>query len=84
MGMPEYFHLPLIPLDRVLFPPMEMALRVFEEPYKHLIGRCFEKEEELGVILFDDEGMREVGCSAAVVDVDLDQESEGEEMDIWF
>ena len=82
MGMPEYFHLPLIPLDLVLFPQMEVGLRVLEEPYKHLIDRCFENEEELGVILFDDEGMREVGCSAKVVDVDLDQESGGEEMDI--
>ncbi|HWO93235.1 MAG TPA: LON peptidase substrate-binding domain-containing protein [Dehalococcoidia bacterium] len=42
---------PLFPLNTVLFPRMTLPLRIFEERYKLMIGRCVEQELPFGVVL---------------------------------
>lgn len=43
--------LPLFPLNTVLFPRMPLRLKVFEERYKLMIGRCLEEQRPFGVVL---------------------------------
>ena len=43
--------LPLFPLNTVLFPRMPLRLKIFEERYKVMIGRCLEQETPFGVVL---------------------------------
>ena len=54
--------LPLSPLRTVLFPGMPLPLRVFEERYKLMIGRCIEERAPFGVVLI--RSGEEVGGSA--------------------
>ena len=61
MEMREYFHIPILPLDLLLFSQIKIALPVGEEDYKDSDDRCLENDEELGIVLFDKEGMREAG-----------------------
>jgi Lon protease-like protein len=60
--MPE--KLPLFPLDTVLFPKATLNLRIFEERYKAMIGKCIENAEPFGVSLIL-EG-EEAGAAPAV------------------
>src|SRR5919109_5682649 len=53
----------------VLVPSERVPLHIFEERYKELIGECLEGEWEFGLVFSDDEGIREVGTKAAVVQV---------------
>jgi Lon protease-like protein len=59
----------LFPLPVVLLPGERMPLHVFEERYKELIGLCLDEERDFGLVLADDDGLREVGTRAAVVAV---------------
>lgn len=59
----------LFPLGIVLVPGEQIPLHIFEPRYKELIGECLEHEETFGLVLADDEGMREVGTHAAVIEV---------------
>jgi len=59
----------LFPLGMVLLPTERVPLHVFEEQYKELIGECIELEQEFGLVLQDDDGIREIGTRAAVVAV---------------
>ena len=43
--------LPLFPLGVVLFPNAVLPLRIFEERYKLMIGRCLKDDSEFGVVL---------------------------------
>jgi len=43
--------LPLFPLNTVLFPRMPLRLKVFEDRYKLMIGRCLDEEKPFGVVL---------------------------------
>jgi Lon protease-like protein len=43
--------LPLFPLNTVLFPGMLLPLRIFEERYKLMIGRCIDEKAPFGVVL---------------------------------
>ena len=52
----------LFPLNVVLFPGMQMPLRIFEERYKLMIGECLDFDEPFGVVLIK-EG-KEVGGPA--------------------
>ncbi len=58
----------LFPLSLVLVPGEVIPLHIFEERYKKLIGERLE-EGEFGVILAEEDGVRECGCSARVVEV---------------
>ena len=46
-----------------------MPLHIFEPRYKELIGECLDEEREFGLLLADEAGEREVGTTAAVVEV---------------
>jgi Lon protease-like protein len=63
----EQHDLPLFPLHAVLFPGMALPLRVFEERYKQMVGRCLERNEGFGVVLIR-EG-NEVGEPATPFDI---------------
>ena len=63
----------LFPLNLVLLPGEQAPLHIFEPRYRELIGECLDQGGEFGLVLSDDEGMREVGCRAGVIEV-LDQE----------
>lgn len=43
--------LPIFPLGTVLFPGGTLPLRIFEERYKLMIGRCIEERLPFGVVL---------------------------------
>ena len=59
----------LFPLNLVLLPGERVPLHIFEERYKKLIGECLERNSEFGLVLAEDERLRDVGTSAAVVEV---------------
>ncbi|MCH8009839.1 MAG: LON peptidase substrate-binding domain-containing protein [Chloroflexi bacterium] len=44
-------HIPLFPLNTVLFPKQALPLHIFEERYKLMIGRCIDEKEPFGVVL---------------------------------
>jgi Lon protease-like protein len=66
----------LFPLPLVLLPGEQAPLHIFEERYRELITECLDTGEDFGLVLEDDEGMREVGTRAAVVEV-LEQFDDG-------
>jgi Lon protease-like protein len=59
----------LFPLKVVLLPTEQIPLHIFEPRYKELIGECIEDDAEFGLVLSDDEGLRQVGTRARVTDV---------------
>ena len=59
----------LFPLSMVLLPTERVPLHIFEERYKDLIGRCLEDHSEFGLVYADDDGIRDIGTRASVVEV---------------
>jgi ATP-dependent Lon protease len=59
----------LFPLPLVLLPTEHVPLHIFEERYKELIAECLAEDREFGLVFADDDGVREIGTRAAVVDV---------------
>jgi Lon protease-like protein len=59
----------LFPLGIVLLPGERVPLHIFEPRYRELIGECIAEERPFGLLLDDDQGMRDVGTTAAVVEV---------------
>jgi Lon protease-like protein len=59
----------LFPLNLVLVPGEQAPLHVFEPRYRELIGECLDFGNDFGLLLEDDEGMREVGTRCNVVEV---------------
>jgi Lon protease-like protein len=59
----------LFPLGVVLLPTERIPLHIFEPRYRELIGECLAEEREFGLILADDDGLREVGTRALVTEV---------------
>ena len=59
----------LFPLGMVLLPNERVPLHIFEPRYRELIGECLDSSREFGLVLADDDGLREVGTRAAVTDV---------------
>ena len=66
----------LFPLGMVLLPSERVPLHVFEPRYRELIGECLEDDLEFGLVLADDDGLREVGTRAAITQV-LDRFDDG-------
>jgi Lon protease-like protein len=66
----------LFPLGLVLLPGERVPLHIFEPRYKELIGECIAEEREFGLLLADDDGLRQVGTRASVVQV-LDRFDDG-------
>ncbi len=59
----------LFPLPVVLVPGEQAPLHIFEPRYRELIAECLASGDDFGLVLADDDGMREVGTRAAVVEV---------------
>jgi Lon protease-like protein len=59
----------LFPLGIVLLPSERVPLHIFEPRYRELVGECLDERSEFGLIFADDDGVREVGTRARVVDV---------------
>jgi Lon protease-like protein len=59
----------LFPLNLVLLPGEQAPLHIFEPRYQELIGECLAENEEFGLVLADDEGIRDVGTRAGVIEV---------------
>lgn len=59
----------LFPLGIVLLPSELVPLHIFEPRYRELVGECLDEEREFGLVLADDDGLREIGTKAAVVEV---------------
>jgi Lon protease-like protein len=68
MSRSEEEPLGLFPLGLVLVPGEVVPLHIFEERYKLLINELGEGGE-FGVVLAEDDGVRECGCTATVVQV---------------
>jgi Lon protease-like protein len=67
---------PLFPLGLVLLPTEVVPLHIFEDRYRLMIGNCIDAESEFGIVWMSDDGLREVGCTARVVQV-LDRMEDG-------
>ena len=63
--MAEWF-LPLFPLKVVLFPRADLALHIFEDRYKQMIGECLEHRWEFGIVLVEDSSLASIGCTASI------------------
>jgi ATP-dependent Lon protease len=66
----------LFPLNLVLVPGEQAPLHIFEPRYRELIGECLDSGRDFGLLLEDDEGLREVGTRCSVVEV-LDRFPDG-------
>ncbi|WP_460774095.1 LON peptidase substrate-binding domain-containing protein [Microbacterium sp. GXF7504] len=70
--------LPMFPLNTVLLPSMPLALRIFEERYRVMLGRVLEADDpSFGVVLIargheagGDDERHDVGTLARIVQVD--------------
>jgi Lon protease-like protein len=63
--MPES-EFPLFPLGIVALPGELVPLHIFEERYKTMMNECIDDEREFGIVWLSDDGLRQVGCAAAI------------------
>ena len=56
----------LFPLELVLLPSERVPLHVFEDRYRELVGESLADGTEFGLILEDDDGLRQVGTRTGV------------------
>jgi ATP-dependent Lon protease len=61
--------IPLFPLNVVLMPGSPLPLHIFEERYKQMVNECLDSETEFGMVLADESGTRQVGCTARIVEL---------------
>ncbi len=61
--------LPLFPLRMVLLPGAPVDLHIFEDRYKEMIGEAIARGTEFGIVLAQDKGLVNTGCTAAVQEV---------------
>ncbi len=59
----------LFPLELVLLPGERVPLHIFEDRYKELIGECLSNDREFGLVLEDEDGLREIGTSTSVLEL---------------
>jgi Lon protease-like protein len=58
--------LPLFPLQVVLLPGTELPLHIFEDRYKEMIGEVLKEHHEFGVVLANEKGIVNTGCTATI------------------
>lgn len=58
--------LPLFPLKAVLLPGGQLPLHIFEERYREMIGEARRDKSDFGVILANETGLANTGCTAAI------------------
>jgi Lon protease-like protein len=61
--------IPLFPLGLVLLPGMSLPLHIFEERYKLMIAESLEASVPFGIVWFDGQSIRSIGCTARVMHV---------------
>ena len=61
--------LPIFPLSLVLVPGERLPLHIFEPRYQEMLDRCVDQDEPFVLVLEDEAGLRDVGCTAEVTDV---------------
>lgn len=61
--------IPLFPLGLVLLPGMSLPLHIFEERYKQMIAESLEASVPFGIVWFDGQSIRSIGCTARVMHV---------------
>ena len=61
--------IPLFPLGVVVLPQMILPLHIFEERYKEMIGECIAADTAFGIVFFDGQSIRSVGCTTRVSEV---------------
>ncbi|MGB7722357.1 MAG: LON peptidase substrate-binding domain-containing protein [Bryobacteraceae bacterium] len=59
-------HIPLFPLQAVVFPRTRLPLHIFEERYKEMIGNAIRDHSEFGVVLAKENGIVSAGCTVMV------------------
>jgi Lon protease-like protein len=50
-------------------PGPPLPLHIFEERYKQMVDECLESETEFSMVLADESGTRQVGCTARIVEL---------------
>jgi Lon protease-like protein len=58
--------LPLFPLQVVLLPDAELPLHIFEDRYKEMIAEVLRDKIEFGVVLANEKGIVNTGCTAVI------------------
>jgi Lon protease-like protein len=58
--------LPLFPLQVVLLPGSPLPLHIFEDRYKEMIAEVLRDKVEFGVVLANEKGIVNTGCTAAI------------------
>jgi Lon protease-like protein len=61
--------IPLFPLGLVLLPGMALPLHIFEERYKQMISECLAERTPFGIVWFDGQSIRSIGCTARIIEV---------------
>lgn len=67
--MNETSKIPLFPLGLVLLPDMLLPLHIFEQRYRQMIAECIADDKPFGIVLFDGQSIRSVGCMARITEV---------------
>jgi Lon protease-like protein len=58
--------LPLFPLQVVMLPEAELPLHIFEDRYKEMIVTVLREKIEFGIVLANEKGIVNTGCTATV------------------
>jgi Lon protease-like protein len=58
--------IPLFPLQIVVFPGTPLPLHIFEDRYKEMVGNAIRDNSEFGIVLAQDEGIVNAGCTVVV------------------
>ncbi len=58
--------LPLFPLSAVLFPRTPLPLHIFEDRYKEMMADVMGPHAEFGIVLAQEKGILNIGCTATV------------------
>jgi Lon protease-like protein len=58
--------IPLFPLQLVVFPRTRIPLHIFEERYKEMVGESIRDSSEFGIVLGQEDGILNSGCTVTV------------------
>jgi Lon protease-like protein len=58
--------IPLFPLGVVVFPRTPLPLHIFEDRYKEMVGNAIRDNSEFGVVLTQENGIVNAGCTVVV------------------
>jgi ATP-dependent Lon protease len=61
--------IPLFPLPLVLLPNASLPLHIFEDRYREMMGEVIPAHGEFGMVLCNDQGIVNIGCTATVEQV---------------